>query len=99
MPKTPEELKLEKADKDYKDKKDSLQAFKTKHSVRIDKLADIASDIAKRGINHELGLKGEIQDKLNIIKELEAKRNSNPLTEQKDKYKVIIEELEKELLL
>jgi hypothetical protein len=90
----------EKAEQDYKDKKDALKAFKNKMSVRPDRLADMAVDIEKRGINHELGLKGEIADKLVYLKELEAKRNADPRipAHKKDKYKIIIEELEKELL-
>lgn len=99
MPKTQEEKDKEKAEKDYSDKKDSLFAFKEKHKMRSDGLKDIARDIEKRGINHEGGLKGEIQDKLKMLKELEADRNANPevAEEHKNKYKTIIEELEKEL--
>jgi hypothetical protein len=89
MQKTPEEIK---ADKEYKDKKNSLSAFKEKHKNRKDGLKDMALDIEKRGINHENGLKGEIQDKLKILKDLEQSR------EIKGKYSAIIEELEKELL-
>jgi hypothetical protein len=106
--KTPKEIKEqdEKAEQEYKDKKDALKSFKQKMSVRPDRLADMAIDIEKRGINHEQGLKGEIADKLLVLKALEAKRNSRPelalmkpevRAKYVDKYKIIIEELEKEL--
>jgi hypothetical protein len=94
-----EKEEKEKSDQEYKDKKDALKSFKMKMSVRPDRLADMAVDIEKRGINHEQGLKGEIADKLVILKELEAKRNADLKipAHKKDKYKIIIEELEKEL--
>lgn len=99
MPQTKEEKDSEKAEKDYEEKKDKLASFKLKHSVRIDSLCDIASDIAKRGINHANGLKGEIEDKLVVLRDIEEKRKNNPFVVEKNKYKTIIEELEKELEL